>query len=139
MIISILNMKGGVGKTTTTLNLGYALAQQGYKTLLIDNDPQGNLTTGIGIEEYEQTVTDTYLNGILPIHQLSEKLHVIPADITLSTVYNELSNKVDANFRLFKSLKAVNKDYDYILIDNRPDAGILASNSILARSIHVFS
>jgi chromosome partitioning protein len=138
MIIAITNQKGGVGKTTTAINLSSSLASLGNRVLIIDLDPQGNSSDGLGIEtnKLDNTIYDVLINDI-PVsdtvipHQ-TKNLFVVPANISLSGAEAELSSDMSRPFRLRKALKSETSKYDYILIDCPPSLGILTVNAILA-------
>lgn len=138
-IIAVTNQKGGVGKTTTSVNLSAALAYLGKKVLLIDIDPQANATQGIGIDrtELELTVYDaimkeTPLSDII-LQSNVENLEVVPANIDLAGVDIELSQvKSGREQRLKKSLVSVKDNYDYIIIDCPPALGLLNTNALTA-------
>jgi|AntAceMinimDraft_16_1070373.scaffolds.fasta_scaffold09768_4 chromosome partitioning protein len=129
MIISIANQKGGVGKTTSTVNLGIGLNQKGYKTLLIDLDSQTDLTISLGIPETEFTIDDVLKGkGITKaIVRLKSGLHAIPASKELKSTQLSLS-KTDI---LLKALSTIKNNYDFILIDTNPGMSILTVNAIL--------
>jgi chromosome partitioning protein len=137
-IIAILNQKGGCGKTTTAVNLAAALAINGKKVLVVDMDPQGNATTGFGVQKNEVTrtiysvltgessledaVLDTEING----------LDVIPSNIALSGAEIELSKEVGYHTILEFAMESVSDNYDYIFIDVPPSLGILTINCLVA-------
>lgn len=137
-IIAIANQKGGVGKTTTSVNLSAGLAKLGKRVLLIDIDPQGNTTSGVGINkaDVKQCIYDVLINEvhpravIVPTH--IEGLDVIPATIQLAGAEIELVPVVSREMRLKKNIHLVKNDYDYILIDCPPSLGILTINSLTA-------
>ncbi|WP_427340772.1 ParA family protein [Caloranaerobacter sp. DY30410] len=141
-IISIFNQKGGIGKSTTTVNLGAALAEKGKKVLLVDMDPQANTTVSVGIddEELEITIYDLLTEKkvkkerILEVIQETsyERLHVLPSDITLSNAEITLSNAISRETILSRVLEQIRKDYDFILIDCPPSLGLLSINSLVA-------
>lgn len=137
-IIAIANQKGGVGKTTTTVNLGAGLAAIGKKVLLIDVDPQGNTTSGIGINKADvaNCIYDVLINEVNPkeaiAHTEIENLHIIPATIQLAGAEIELVPTISREVRLKKSLQPIRRSYDYILIDCPPSLGILTINSLTA-------
>ena len=137
-IISVANQKGGVGKTTTTVNLGASLSYYGKKVLLIDIDAQGNATSGIGIKKadvvkdiYDVLVNEEPIRNV--IHQTSrENLDIVPATIQLAGAEIELTPMMARETRLKSALKEVQDDYDYILIDCPPSLGHLTINSFTA-------
>jgi len=137
-ILSIVNQKGGVGKTTTTVNLATALAAVGKMVLVVDFDPQGNASTGLGIENNNREITsyDVVLNDTA-ISQAIQKtavpnLHVIPATIDLSGAEIEMVSLVRREFRLKDALANSPQQYDYILIDCPPSLGLLTLNALTA-------
>jgi chromosome partitioning protein len=137
-IIAVANQKGGVGKTTTTVNLGASLAVMGKKVLLVDMDPQGNTTSGIGISksDVEYCVYDVLINDINPTESERatniENLTIIPATIQLAGAEIELVPTISREVRLKKALNIIRNKYDYILIDCPPSLGILTINSLTA-------
>lgn len=142
-VISVVNQKGGVGKTTTTLNLGYALSNQGKKVLLIDLDPQSSLSIAMGLEdtdnlEYtiasimgleieDKTLPDKekYINRI-------EKLDLIACSIELSAIEVSLVNAMSREMVLKHIIQELKDDYDYIIIDCSPSLGMLTINALAA-------
>ena len=138
-IIAISNQKGGVGKTTTAVNLGASLALLGKKILLIDSDSQGNATSGLGVNKGEVSQHDIYnvLVNDLPIEQAikptsRENLWIVPATINLVGAEMELSPVANREGRLKQALKAVRDQFDYILIDCPPALGMLTLNAFTA-------
>jgi chromosome partitioning protein len=137
-IIAITNQKGGVGKTTTSVNLGASLASLGKKVLLVDIDPQGNTTSGIGINkaDVENCIYDVLINEVDPKDAMVETnipgLMLIPATIQLAGAEIELVPTISREVRLKKSLQQVRHMFDYILIDCPPSLGILTINSLTA-------
>jgi chromosome partitioning protein len=135
IVRSIVNHKGGVGKTTTTLNLGKALSMAGYKVLIIDFDPQANLSDSIGLFNPTRTIKDALLEegSELPIHKISDNFYVVPSELQLSTVENKLKGQELAGYLALKeTLESVKEDYDHILVDCPPSLGVLTSNAFLA-------
>lgn len=137
-IIAIYNQKGGVGKTTTTVNLASALAAAGKRVLLVDMDPQGNTTGGVGINKnkVEASVYDLLIgNGTAEeaILQLPfQNLHLLPADQALAGAEIELTAVNRRESRLKAGLAPVRENYDYILIDCPPSLGLLSLNALCA-------
>ncbi len=135
-VISVANQKGGVGKSTTVINLGTALAMRGKRVLLLDIDPQGNTTSGIGIEKSSLTVCiyDLLLNELHPkdvMHKtIMENLNVIPATLRLAGAEIELVSAFSRETRLKKAIEPVLNEYDYLLIDCPPSLGLLTINSL---------
>ena len=137
-IISVANQKGGVGKTTTTVNLGACLASLGKRVLLVDMDAQGNATSGVGIRKPDvtQDIYDVLVNE-LPIAEATlvtehENLSIVPATLKLAGAEIELTSMMARESRLKGSLAEVNDQYDYILIDCPPSLGHLTINSFTA-------
>lgn len=133
-IISIVNQKGGTGKTTTSINLGSALAKEGKSVLLVDMDSQGNLGYSFGLE-IEQSICDV-LEGEKDINEVvlssDEGLDVIPSDMRLVDIELSLIDMDNRQAILSSHLASLNKSYDYILIDCPPSLSILAVNSLYA-------
>lgn len=135
-IIALANQKGGVGKTTTSVNLGAALAQAGQRVLLVDIDAQGNATSGSGIDksELERDSYDVIVDGA-PLHEVivpTDNYDLVPATIQLSGAEIELVDKKEREYRLKAALATVADDYDFILIDNPPALGLLTVNAFTA-------
>lgn len=135
-ILAIVNQKGGVGKTTTAVNLASYLAKSGKFTLLIDTDPQGNATSGLGVNKFNMTVYDAMINDApLAIVRKETKqlgLHVAPASQDLAGAAVELVNMPEREWRLHRSLVPIRHDYDYIIIDCPPSLGLLTINALTA-------
>jgi chromosome partitioning protein len=137
-IIAVANQKGGVGKTTTTANLGASLTELNRRVLLVDMDPQGNLTAAFGLEKQaERTIADALLDRqcALPIvsanHSLAG-LDLIPSAIPLAGAEAALMNKLGRELRLRDQLATVEDVYDFILIDTPPALGLLTINALVA-------
>ena len=137
-IISVANQKGGVGKTTTTVNLGACLAYIGKKVLLIDSDAQGNATSGLGVRKPD-VVKDIYdvLVNELPIQEAilptsRENLDIVPATLQLAGAEIELTSMMARESRLKSAIAEVTADYDFILIDCPPSLGHLTINAFTA-------
>lgn len=138
-VISMCNQKGGVGKTTTTINLGAALVETGRKVLLVDFDPQGSLTVGLGFNAHE---LDQTIYHVLMDHEMSVKdvlletsvdnLDLIPANIDLSAAEMRLVTEVGREQSLARILHPILGDYDIILIDCQPSLGLLTVNALTA-------
>lgn len=137
-IIAVTNQKGGVGKTTTSVNLGASLATLGKRVLLVDIDPQGNTTSGVGINkaDVENCIYDVLINEVDPKQAIADtavkNLKIIPATIQLAGAEIELVHTISREIRLKKALHALRNMFDYILIDCPPSLGILTVNSLTA-------
>ncbi|MBF0586204.1 ParA family protein [Prosthecochloris sp. N3] len=132
------NHKGGVGKTTSTLNTGAAMSRAGKQVLLIDIDPQANLSRSLGIQQQENTIYHA-LRGyadIDPVH-ITDTLHLVPSSLDLSAAEIELSAETGREYILRELLAPLNNEYDVILIDCPPSLGLLTINA-LAAADHVF-
>jgi len=132
-IISIVNQKGGTGKTTTVISLGAVLAQNNKKVLLIDLDPQGNLSYSLGVTDFKYTIGDVLMGEKKAkksiIHIEEEGLDIIPSSIDLANIEISLAQIEDRELQLKKTLKGLGK-YDYVLIDCPPSFSLLAVNSL---------
>ncbi|HYK72175.1 MAG TPA: AAA family ATPase [Pseudoneobacillus sp.] len=137
-VLAIANQKGGVGKTTTSVNLGACLAYIGKKVLLVDVDPQGNATSGIGIEkaEVDQCIYDVLVDDVEARQVIKptsvENLSVLPATIQLAGAEIELVPTISREVRLKRALEEVKDQYDYIVIDCPPSLGLLTINALTA-------
>jgi chromosome partitioning protein len=130
MIISISNHKGGVGKTTSAVNIGVGLKNEGKKVLLVDLDPQANLTQSLGIQAAGKTIYHAMKGDSLPV--IPASVDVVPSSLDLAAIESELASKI-ARESVLKKLLAPYKDkYDYILIDCPPSLGILTINAFTA-------
>ncbi len=137
-VIVVANQKGGVGKTTTAINLSAALAQRSYKTLLIDLDPQGNASlTFVDPREQTHTIYELLVDRDVTIQQAiqaseNDKLDVIAARISLANADAKLIGEFDSYYRLKDKLEGLNGRYDFIVIDTPPTLGILTVNAMVA-------
>ena len=137
-IIAVTNQKGGVGKTTTVVNLGAALAEKGKRVLLIDLDPQGSLSSAFGVEVASSmpTMYTLFVNPALDPRQalvhVRERIDLIPADIHLAAVELELVDKPGREYVLKEILTPLLDGYDYVLIDCGPNLGLLTVNALTA-------
>ena len=138
-IISLCNQKGGVGKTTTTINLGATLAEYGRKVLLVDFDPQGAASVGLGVNPHEldRTVYNLLMERGADIHDVLvstdvENLDLLPANIDLSAAEVQLVGEVARESVLSRVLRPVVDDYDVILVDCQPSLGLLTVNALTA-------
>jgi chromosome partitioning protein len=136
-ILAMANQKGGVGKTTTTINLGAALAEYGRKVLLVDFDPQGALSVGLGVNPHnlDLSIYNLIMQDEVSIDDILIKtnvagLHLLPANIDLSAAEIQLVTEVAREMALARLLRPVVKDYDFILIDCQPSLGLLAINAL---------
>ncbi|HEY3725383.1 MAG TPA: AAA family ATPase [Acidimicrobiia bacterium] len=137
-IIAIANQKGGVGKTTTSVNLGASLAELGYRVLVVDLDPQGNATTGLGINArnlqasvYDVIMTNAAIEDCVEPTSL-KNLFVAPATIDLAGAEIELVPAFSRELKLRRALEEVRDEYDYVLIDCPPSLGLLTVNGLAA-------
>lgn len=137
-IIAVVNQKGGVAKTTTVVNLGAYLAQAGKKVLIIDIDPQGNASSGLGVDRdslelciYDVLINDIPVEGVILDTEIPG-LQVLPATISLAGAEIELVSSANREQKLKNALAEVKDDYDYIIIDCPPSLGLLTLNALTA-------
>jgi chromosome partitioning protein len=138
-IVALANQKGGVGKTTTAVNLGAALAERGIRTLLVDLDPQGNATSSLGMQEFEgATLYDSLVGNLHIVGQILptrlERLFLVPADLDLAGAEVEIARMNDHLLRLRVALRPLRDDhaFDFVLLDCPPSLGILMTNALAA-------
>lgn len=139
MIVSLCNQKGGVGKTTTTINLGAALAENGRRVLLVDLDPQGALSAGLGVahQDLDLTVYNLLIDSKTDVddvimHTNVEGMDLMPSNIDLSAAEIQLVNEVGREQTLYRALYPILDRYDYVLIDCQPSLGLLTVNALAA-------
>jgi chromosome partitioning protein len=136
-IISVANQKGGVGKTTTTVNLSTILAKKGKKVLLIDTDPQGNATSGLGIDKesdlstYDLLITDVAAEDIIQETAI-KNLYITPSNMNLAGAEVQLVSMMSREQRMKEKLDAIKNQFDYILIDCPPSLGLITLNAFTA-------
>ena len=136
-VISIANQKGGVGKTTTAVNFSTILAKRGKKVLLIDTDPQGNATSGLGIEKdvkfsvYDVIINDVEIENTV-VQSMVKNLDVCPSNINLAGAEVELVSMMSREQRLKEKIDSQKDKYDYIIIDCPPSLGLITLNAFTA-------
>lgn len=137
-VIAIANQKGGVGKTTTAINLGACLGEKNKKVLLIDTDPQENATSGVGVKnsDVEYSAYD-FIIGNISANKIIKKtefknLYICPGDINLAGADLELANEKNREFKMKTALDKIKDDYDYIIIDCPPSLGLVTLNAFTA-------
>lgn len=137
-VIAVANQKGGVAKTTTSVNLGACLAEMGHKVLLIDLDPQGNATSGVGVNKSKLThsIYDVLINDV-PLLKIIQKtdsknLKIAPARIELAGAEIELVSQISRETKLLEAIKGIKEDFDFIFIDCPPSLGLLTLNALTA-------
>ena len=135
-VIAIANQKGGVGKTTTSINLSAALGEKGKKVLVIDTDPQGNTTSGLGLDknELENTIYELLIGEITTDEAITkdvcENVDIIPSNVNLAAVEIELIDAEDKEFILKNAIEGVKNNYDFIIIDCPPSLSMLTVNAM---------
>lgn len=139
LVLAVINQKGGVGKSTTAVNLGAALGEQGYKVLLVDLDAQGNATTGVGFDKTNCEIStynclvDDDVNVEEAISTIeAEGMWLLPATIDLAGAETKLVDEIAREFRLNEALEKVREDFDFIFVDCPPSLGLLTVNALAA-------
>ena len=134
VVVTVFNQKGGVGKSTTVINLSSALALRGKKTLIVDMDPQGNATSGLGVYEFQKMIYDFVIDEETDsIYKTSfNKLDIIPSSGEFAGVEIELARYTDWQYKLKKMIDKVRDDYDFVIIDSPPSLGVLSMMSLVA-------
>ena len=138
VVIVVANQKGGVGKTTTAMNLGSALNELGQRILLVDLDPQSALSAGLGVDSYQldETIYDVLVDSRVTmqsiIHPIRPNLDVAPSNIDLAAAELELISAIGREYIFKEALAPVRKKYDYILVDSPPSLGLLTVNALTA-------
>lgn len=136
-IIAIANQKGGVGKTTTTVNLGGCLGVLEYKTLIVDADPQANATSGVGLDPsasgniYDCIINDAHPRDFI-VQTENPNLDILPSHIDLVGAELEMINLPEREYKLRQALEKIRDDYDFIIIDCSPSLGLITVNSLVA-------
>lgn len=134
MVIAIINQKGGTGKTTTSQNLGIGLAKKGHSVLMIDLDPQGNLSYSFGVNEFDGTLADVLFHdrSINDVIVKTHNLELVPSDINLANTELFLSNHENRESVLKRELEKLDREYDCIIIDCQTSLSVLTINALMA-------
>lgn len=137
-IIAVFNQKGGVGKTTTNVNLSACVAENGKRVCVIDIDPQGNTTSGFGVDKnilgytaYDVILGDVNIRDVI-VHSEFDNLHLVPSSVELAGAEIELTNMGNREKKLKQAIRIIKEDYDYIFIDCPPSLGLLTINALTA-------
>lgn len=139
-IVSILNLKGGVGKTTTAINLGKALSRLKQRVLVIDNDSQANLTHGLGFNNFEKSIYHTYKDKItLPILKEDEFFHIVPSQLALASIESEVESDINRYYILADAIEPLKQVYDFIFIDCPPSLGVYTINAITSSTKYLIT
>lgn len=132
-VISVVNHKGGVGKTTTTINLGRALSLQGYRVLVMDIDSQGNLSQSLGVDNPEEQLYQTLVNHTpLPIIPVMDQYDLVPSNLELAKYERDLTHSPSGTLRLRAAIAPILDKYDYILIDCPPALNVFTNSALIA-------
>jgi chromosome partitioning protein len=132
-VLSIINQKGGVGKTTSSMNIGSWMARLGYRVLIIDLDPQANLTAAFGITNPEFTIYGTLLNEYpFKAFEVEKNISIVASSPALSGLERSLANEIDKEFTLQEKLKSVTNNFDVIILDCPPSLGLITINALVA-------
>jgi len=135
VVISLVNHKGGVGKTTSTINIGAGLAKKGFKVLVIDADPQANLSASLGIMEAQRSIYEAFRERErLPIIQVKKNLDVVPSSMRFAKIERDLTSEIATETILRELLEGVKQNYDYCIIDCPPSLGLITINALVVSS-----
>jgi chromosome partitioning protein len=135
VVISLVNHKGGVGKTTSAINIGAGLARKGFRVLVIDADPQANLSAGLGILEAERSIYEAFRERAkLPIVNVKKNLDVVPSSMRFAKIEKDLASEIATETILRELLEGVKDSYDYCIIDCPPALGLITINALVVSS-----